>query len=445
MSMDARGYYAVLGVSPFASIGVIKAAYRVLAKECHPDSGGVTDGGARFRFLTEAYDVLSDPARRAEYDNYEDEPPAKERDEQVTINPIQCDHCGKVTAQPRRLAFWRVTSFVLATQRSPVQKIYCAKCAASEELKSTIWTSLLGWWGIPWGPVWTISCGVKNALGGEHEHQIDEALLWQNAVAFATHGQGELAVGLANTVRKSGDAELAQRAADLIRFCGERGVDPTTSLKDVWQRSAVRSFLLLAILFALPAAAVTAYWISATSTAANEITANSQPSSADAPIAPSSSGESPMATQPTETAEPPVALCETLPANGAILTDDRPSSKEGHVLTIENGTEGDAIVKVRDATSDKTLASFFIRQGRSANLESIPDGTYRFQYAFGELGEDCTTFAKLDSAGEFPEAKTYVTEYEGGYIVRGHQTFTLYATPGGNVRPNAISADEFNK
>ena len=246
---------------------------------------------------------------------------------------------------------------VSLTASQAVIKAAYRRCAATEELKSTLWTSLLGWWGIPWGPVWSIGYGCKNALGGDWEQQVNEALLWQNAVAFATRGQGALAVGLANEVRKSTDAELAQRAADLIRFCSERGVDTTVSLKNVWERSIGRTLLLLAITFAVPAAAA---GLMLFSTGSNGVSS----ASTSAPAFEPSFNDAPLTTtdlSPPEPVSAPIAVCDNPPANGEVLTDSRGALEKGHVLTIENGTKGDAIVKVRDGVTGETLASFFVR------------------------------------------------------------------------------------
>ncbi len=57
--------YGVLEVSPRASPEVIRAAYHALQKLRHPDAGG---RNTHARFINEAYDVLSDPIRRSEYD-----------------------------------------------------------------------------------------------------------------------------------------------------------------------------------------------------------------------------------------------------------------------------------------------------------------------------------------------------------------------------------------
>ena len=59
-------YYDVLGVAKTASADEIKKAYRKLASQHHPDKGGDT---AKFQEIQTAYDTLSDPAKRAEYDN----------------------------------------------------------------------------------------------------------------------------------------------------------------------------------------------------------------------------------------------------------------------------------------------------------------------------------------------------------------------------------------
>ncbi|MGY1733434.1 molecular chaperone DnaJ [Geodermatophilus sp. SYSU D01045] len=65
-----KDYYAALGVSQGADAAEIKKAYRKLARDLHPDKNpGNTQAEARFKEVSEAYDVLSDPKRRAEYDD----------------------------------------------------------------------------------------------------------------------------------------------------------------------------------------------------------------------------------------------------------------------------------------------------------------------------------------------------------------------------------------
>jgi len=68
--MAKRDYYEVLGVSRDATQEEIKKAYRRLAKRYHPDLN--KDGGSaeKFKEVAEAYEVLSDPEKRAQYDRF---------------------------------------------------------------------------------------------------------------------------------------------------------------------------------------------------------------------------------------------------------------------------------------------------------------------------------------------------------------------------------------
>ena len=62
--------YEVLGIEPGATLDEVKRAYRGLAKALHPDAHPGDEAAAnRFREVTEAYDLLSDPERRADFDS----------------------------------------------------------------------------------------------------------------------------------------------------------------------------------------------------------------------------------------------------------------------------------------------------------------------------------------------------------------------------------------
>jgi molecular chaperone DnaJ len=71
LASTKRDYYEVLGLSREASEAEVKKAYRRLARDHHPDANpGDTGAEERFKELTEAYEVLSNPQARRAYDTY---------------------------------------------------------------------------------------------------------------------------------------------------------------------------------------------------------------------------------------------------------------------------------------------------------------------------------------------------------------------------------------
>lgn len=70
MSSGIKDYYAILGVERDATAEEIKKAFRLKARECHPDVCATEDGEERFKEVNEAYEVLSDPNKRDVYDRF---------------------------------------------------------------------------------------------------------------------------------------------------------------------------------------------------------------------------------------------------------------------------------------------------------------------------------------------------------------------------------------
>ena len=68
--MSQKDYYRILGISRNATDAEIKKQYRRLARKYHPDVSKLSNAEARFKEISEAYDVLKDKEKRANYDRF---------------------------------------------------------------------------------------------------------------------------------------------------------------------------------------------------------------------------------------------------------------------------------------------------------------------------------------------------------------------------------------
>ncbi len=77
--MSKRDYYEVLGLTKTASEEEIKKSYRVAAMKYHPDRNKESDAEEKFKEAKEAYETLSDPAKRKQYDQFGHVDPSQQR------------------------------------------------------------------------------------------------------------------------------------------------------------------------------------------------------------------------------------------------------------------------------------------------------------------------------------------------------------------------------
>jgi len=438
---DPMGYYALLGVQPGSSPETIKRAYRELAKKYHPDA---RDGGSssQFRAINEAYVILIDPKRRADYDAIIQpaEPPPKQS---KAIDPICCSECKRPTAQPRHLRFWKVYSVLIATVRVPVQGIYCAECAKTAALHATVFSSIAGWWGFPWGPIYTISTAITNIMGGVGSLESDHALLWYNAVAFHSIGNDRLAYGLALKVRNARDEKVAEGANYLLELLERRGVKPETAeLKNPW---AKRSSSPLKQIFAVSFIPTLVIGLTLVNIQGSR-TISVYNQSPDTPYRPPSiaSNEGRPDFRPAAPPTPPKKHCWFTPANGQVLSAIGTSQDIFNRVIIENGSEGNAIIKVKGLDRKFSL-KFYVAERMTAQFDRIPDGQYEISYSSGELlGENCKGFDPPRFSKKFEGVELFQTEFTANSRITHSLTYTLFTVRDGNAHANNISSSDFD-
>ena len=132
-------YYETLGIAQNSSTDEIKKAYRTLARVNHPDKGGDAE---KFKAIGQAYEVLSDPDRRARYDQFgTDDPQQQQQQQGPDISHIFQHMFGGGMGGPQQqrsmdrqhtidLTLEQVYTGVDKTIKVPVTK-HCQSCAAA--------------------------------------------------------------------------------------------------------------------------------------------------------------------------------------------------------------------------------------------------------------------------------------------------------------------------
>lgn len=429
-SGDPKGYYATLGVTPGASAPEIRAAYRRLAKETHPDSRSPNASTARFRDVAEAYETLNDAKKRSAYDNSNIQRGDAEKREPIT--PIVCSQCSKIAVQPRYIVFWNVVSYIVGTTRTPIQGLFCSACARKTAWSASLLSAFFGWWGIPWGPLFTFPTILANAFGGERRREIEDDLLWHNAVAFTLAKQYDLAYALARIVRKSKDEDLALRALRLIDALEKSGTSSKTPpLKNAWSFRPIATAAQSSLAFALPALAF--FLMSG---------GGSAPYSAPYSGPPPTYADSYAPASPVYNATPvsPLPVFDAIPVpitTGEIRFAGTSTRLAPLQIVTQVGTN--YFVKLINVSTGQSELFAFIKGGEVFEAQ-MPLGTYEMRYASGDIwyGESIlfgpnTRYTRADEQFHFTE------DYQGysGYTVE------LIMRTNGNLDVDPISASQF--
>jgi len=189
-------YYSLLGLAPTATLPEIKSAYRAAIAKYHPDVNPAPNAESLTKILNEAWSILQDPAKRAEYDatlTSNSTKAAKPKDDAPPPEMLYCERCGEEDVHLRFVIFYRVASTLFSTNVMTTQMRLCTKCRSHEAWSAALFTAFWGIWQFPWGLVYTIRALYVAIHGGYLEKKANAAMLTYLSHAYAGRGDNNAA------------------------------------------------------------------------------------------------------------------------------------------------------------------------------------------------------------------------------------------------------------
>jgi len=443
---DPKGYYKILGINSNATESEIKTAFKRKAMELHPDRNKSKDATKQFQLLNEAFNVLTDTNARAEYDTPVVEVPhqASQTNDQPP-EPAVCTVCNKISAQPRYAIFYDVRSFLLSTSKRTYQGIFCSVCAEKKIMRASIITWLFGWWGFPWGPIYSIQTLFINMFGGKRPNDINARLTFYQAWVFAYNNKIDMAyavaqdaLSFAKKIARNADQEDKAIKTEIEEFIEDLKMSGAKAIKliDTWGRLN-KSFYIQASIMLVAGVLITQAIYNEKNTYYSALNTH-EPSFTEA---------APPATQPQKNVKPVTYKPSyerpledpngnQWPASASYLDGFPQLRTDGRSkVTVDNSrNDSDVFVKLVSIHTEGSLPVrvCFIPAHERFTLENVTAGQYDIRYR------------DLDSGGlsrsEVFEAKEISTEDGVEYSVL---TMTLYKVAHGNMQTYGLDEADF--
>lgn len=460
MMQDPLGYYSCLGVQPNAPAAVIRAAYRALAQEYHPDRNKAADATRKFQELQRAYEVLSDPVERANYDasatsRAEQAPPSDagpsgataQNEASSAYEPIRCVRCNSISAIPRYRVFYTVVGYVIGATRTPSQGAYCKRCEAVVGLRCTGITMILGWWSLH-GFIWSLDAVLRNIFWARQYLEQTARLLAHQTGYFLATGNQQLAYAVAlEALETSIQARQTSPATRRREKLGYGESDPITEniehLTSFIRRGKENGFagppLKESLGFHSPAFRLQAGLLAAVIAVLSgwvwvdhEQSVRAEQQRLEAAGMARARAEAIARSREQALA----ALLQPLPPNG---WSEGGGYRNHPGLKVIAPSSANAIVKLTVPGSQETVATLFVRAGQSAET-TVPPGTYEVKIASGQqwYGDE-VRFGPDTSYSKVPQAVSF--RIEGSQLL-GHE-INLNLVRDGNLHTQNISASQF--
>lgn len=397
---DHAGYYRTLGLEPGASAAQIKAAYRSLAMELHPDRNPGRDTKARFQALGHAYAVLSAEKKRQQYDadSVVREAQGAAADSMAGAAPLYapvcCSRCKAISAQPRYKVFYSVYGWLWGANRKASQGVFCGHCEFWVGLRATATSLMTGWWSLT-GPLQTCQAVYANFRGGYFEHQ-NARLMGYQSMYFAHTGKIDLALAVAaqaTDLVRSAPANspdnlmgLAQSLKDLTDAYAGRAHRASLKAYRIWSDRRIVAQALITAFFA--ASVVSGIGLVLPRHDQNPLAENANSRTSDR------SAPRPLTFQAPGFNLPPSGVFRAADANPSVANSSfliEPSANQASTsqgpaniaLKLVNPAGSHKWLKLLRASDESEIVGLFIRSGDTVEV-TVPVGAYRVKAATGQ-------------------------------------------------------------